>query len=290
VKQDAAGARALAAQVLSNRSGVGHAESFVGHRERLTREIVGRAPPGGAGRLALLGAGNAHDVDLSALGAAYAEVHLVDVDVEAVERARAAAPAAVRARLRVAAPVDVSGFWPSLERWQQRPPASEALAEEVRASAGAVIAAVPGAPFDVVVSCCLLTQLQLVLLEALGDGVPQFAELRKAVSAIHVRALVGLTAAAGTALLVTELVSSDTYALLDFLDEGADLGRLMSDVLHANNVIHVAHPGVVSAELRRDPDLRAATAVHFPVGPWLWKNGPDMTFLVYAMEIKKNGP
>jgi hypothetical protein len=289
VKQDAVAARALAAQVLSNRSAVGHGDSFAGHRARLTREIVARAPAGGAGRLALLGAGNALDVDLGALGAAYAEVHLVDVDAEAVERARAAAPEAVRARLRVAAPVDVSGFWHGLERWQQRPPASEALAEEVRASAGAVAAAAPGAPFDVVVSCCLLTQLQLVLLEALGDGAPQFVELRQAVSAIHVRVLVGLTAAGGTALLATELVSSDTYALLDFLDESADLGRLMSDLLHANNVIHVAHPGVVSAELRRDPALRATTTIRFPIGPWLWKNGPDMTFLVYAMEIKKQG-
>src|SRR5262249_23472725 len=66
-------AQAIAEQVDSNRSGVGHAADFDEHRARLTREIGARAPAGGGGRLCLLGAGNAHDVDLGQLAARFAE-------------------------------------------------------------------------------------------------------------------------------------------------------------------------------------------------------------------------
>ncbi len=93
-------AQALADQVSSNHSAIGHAQHFAGHRERLTQEIVNRAGAGGAGRLCLLGAGNAYDVDLPALAAFFAEIHLVDVDRASVEgRARlAAAPRPPRRR------------------------------------------------------------------------------------------------------------------------------------------------------------------------------------------------
>jgi hypothetical protein len=148
-------------------------------------------------------------------------------------------------------------------------------------------AARSGAPFDTVVSCCLLTQLQLVLVDALGDRHPAFELLRAAVSATHVRVLAGLVAPGGTALLCTDLASSETYPLLQGLPPDADLARLMSDLVHAGNIIYVAHPGLLSAEIRRDPGLSAELAVRFPIGPWLWQNGPELLFLVYALEITR---
>ncbi len=46
----------------------------------------------GRGRLCLLGAGNANDVDLNALAARFGEIHLVDIDPDAVARAVARLP------------------------------------------------------------------------------------------------------------------------------------------------------------------------------------------------------
>jgi hypothetical protein len=281
-------ANAVAEQVAANRSGIGYGAAFAEHRSRLTRAISERAPPSGSGRLCLLGAGNANDLDLEALAAVFGEIHLVDIDPESVGRACSRVTAALRGRLVVHAPLDVSGIFDRLERWADTPPPPAALAEIVRAAVERVIAHLPG-PFEVVVSCCLLTQLQLVLLQVVGDRNPQFENLRAAMSRIHVRTLAGLIRDGGVALLVTDLTSSDTFPLAELAPD-ADLRALMDNLIHAGNVIHAAHPGLLSAEIRRDPELKQSFATRSPVGPWLWHNGPNCTFLVYGLEITSLQP
>jgi len=276
-------AAALARQAHSNRSVAGHERHLAAHRTRLTREILARAPAGGSGRLCLLGAGNANDVDLPALLGSFREVHLVDIDADAVALAVARLAADERPRVQAHAPVDVSGIFGELEGWSRTPPAPSAIAHAVAAAPAQVAAALPG-PFDVVASCCLLTQLQLVLLEIVGDKNPRFDELRTAVNAIHVHTLLALLAPRGVALLVTDLTASATYPF-DALDPDVDLTSLMGDLLAAGNVIHAAHPGRLSAIIRRDPALAARYDLKLPIGPWLWHNGPEHTYLVYAIEI-----
>jgi hypothetical protein len=279
-------AAAVAEQVASNRSGIGQADSFAEHRARLTQEILARAPAGGSGRLCLLGAGNANDVDLPALAARFAHIHLVDIDAEAVERTLARVPAPEQSRLTASAPFDASGVFDQLEGWSRKPPRPEDLRDLVAATAARVLAALP-APFDVVVSCCLLTQLQLVLLQVVGDHNPRFEGLRTAVNHIHVRILAGALAPGGVALLVTDVTSNDIYPPLSFVAPDVELTSLMGDLLHAGHVIHAAHPGLLSSDIRRDHELKQEYAVHFPVGPWLWHNGTAQTYLVYGLEITR---
>ena len=276
-------AAALERQAHSNRSVAGHERHFDGHRTRLTQEIVSRAPAGGGGRLCLLGAGNANDVDLAALLESFREVHLVDIDSDAIGVAVGRLTADERPRVKAHAPVDVSGIFGQLEGWSRTPPALADIARAVEGAPAQVAAALPG-PFDVVVSCCLLTQLQLVLLEIVGDRNLRFDELRTAINVIHVRTLLALLAPRGTALLVTDLTASATYPF-DALDPDVNLTTLMGDLLAAGNVIHAAHPGRLSAVVRRDPALAERYDLRLPIGPWLWHNGPDQTYLVYAMEI-----
>jgi hypothetical protein len=279
-------AAAVAEQLSSNESATGHEATFAEHRARLTQEIAARAPASGRGRLCLLGAGNANDVDLDALAAHFGEIHLVDIDPDAVARAVARLPAARRTQMIPHVPVDASGLFHRLERWAADPPKLDAFGGIVGDAVANVVAALPG-PFDVVVSCSLLTQLQLVLLQVVGDTHPRFAELREAINRAHVRALGALLAPGGVALLVTDLTNTDIYPPLAETAADADLGKLMSDALAAGNVIYVAHPGLLSSEMRRDPELKQAFAVRFPIGPWLWHNGPDQVLLVYALEITR---
>jgi hypothetical protein len=281
-------AQAIAEQVKSNRSGVGHETDFVDHRARVTQEILARAPADGRGRLCLLGAGNAIDVDLRALAARFSEVHLVDVDAEAVQGAQTRAPPAMAARLILHAPVDVSGVFEQLDKWAVTPPEARAFSQLVDDAVARVLAQLPG-PFDVVVSCSLLTQMQLVLLQVVTDRNPRFGELRALLSRIHVRVLARLLGPAGVALLVTDLTSNDTYPLED-LEPDTDLRALMENLVGVGNVIHAAHPGLLSAEIRRHPELSAAYAVRSPIGPWLWHNGAVKVFLVYAIEISARAP
>ena len=279
-------ATAVAEQLSSNESAAGHEATFAEHRARLTHEIASRAPASGHGRLCLLGAGNGNDVDLDALAARFAEIHLVDIDRDAVARAIARLPPARRPQTIPHAPVDASGLYDRLERWAAEPPKLDALGGIVGTAVANVVAALPG-PFDVVVSCSLLTQLQLVLLQVIGDTHPRFAELREAVNRAHVRALGALLAPEGVALLVTDLTNAEIHPALADVAADADLGKLMSDALAAGNVIYVAHPGFLSSEMRRDPELKQSFAVRFPIGPWLWRNGPRQVLLVYALEISR---
>ena len=276
-------AQAIAQQSHSNRSAAGHAHHFAEHRARLTQEIAARSPPGGSGRLCLLGAGAANDVDLDALAALFAEIHLVDIDGQAIQTARERASPDTARRLHLHGARDVSGVFDLMDGWAQSPPAAAELPALAQAAVARVVAALPG-PFDLVVSCCLLTQLQLVLVQVVGDRNPRFGDLRALLSRIHVRALATLAGASGRALLVTDLTSSDTYPL-DELAPGADLRALMADLLSVGNVIHAAHPGLLSAEIRREPDWAARYTVSAPIAPWIWHNGPQTTFLVYALEI-----
>jgi hypothetical protein len=280
-------AEAIAEQVAANRSALGHERSFEGHRARLTRELLLRAPAGGRGRLCLLGAGNANDVDLVELASGFGEIHLVDIDAGSVAGARARLAPDVAARVFVHAPVDVSGLFDRLAPLAAARPAptTAALAAEGPAAMERAVAGLP-APFDVVASCCLLTQLQLVLLQVVGDQHPSFPELRGLVNAVHVRVLASLLAPGGVALLVTDMTSSETYPLGE-LPPGTDLPRLMDDLLAAGNLIAAAHPGLLSSVVRRDPALRQRFAVRAPVGPWLWQNGPSLIFLVYALEMRR---
>jgi len=279
-------AAAVAEQLASNESATGHEATFAEHRARLTQEIAERAPASGRGRLCLLGTGNANDVDLDALAARFAEIHLVDIDPEAVARAVARLPAERRPQIVPHVPVDASGLFDRLERWAVDPPKLEAFGGIVGDAVASVVAALPG-PFDVVVSCSLLTQLQLVLLQVVGDTNPRFAELREAINRTHLRALGALLAPGGVALLVTDLTNTDIYPPLAETTADADLGKLMSDLIAAGSVIYVAHPGMLSSEMRRVPELKQAFAVRFPVGPWLWHNGPTQVLLVYALEIRR---
>jgi len=280
-------ADAVAQQISSNESTTGHEATFAEHRARLTREIGERAPAAGGGRLCLLGAGNANDVDLDALAARFAEVHLCDIDPDAVARAIARVPAPLRNKLVAHAPLDASGMFDLLEPWSRTPPDLGALDGIVASAVARVARALPG-PFDVVVSCSLLTQLQLVLLQVLGDVNPRFAELRTTLNRAHLRTLGALLAPGGVALMVTDLTSNMIHPPLAHLDADTDVGKLMADLIAGGHIIYAAHPGQLSSEMRRDPALKQAFSLRYPIGPWIWRNGPAQALLVYGLEIRRN--
>src|SRR3954447_9921471 len=92
-------------------------DSFSEHRVRVT--ALALEPPGQT--LAVLGAGNCNDLDLAALAARFREIHLIDLDEEAVRRARDRQPDAVKARLVVHAPIDLSGAFDRLAAFRAKP-------------------------------------------------------------------------------------------------------------------------------------------------------------------------
>jgi hypothetical protein len=153
------------------------------------------------------------------------------------------------------------------------------------AGAKRIAAALPG-PFDVVASTCLLTQLQLTLLQLLGDTHQLFIALREFLTLTHLRTLAALTKPGGRALLVTDLCSAELFPHGRPRSD-ADLTVLMQELVDKGHVIHSSHPELIRATLEDDPVLERSFDGGQLSPPWLWQNGPDRRFLVYALTLRR---
>lgn len=271
-------------QRASNHSGLPHFEAFRSHRQALTR-MLSQATQGSGERLCVLGAGNAYDLELEELLTRFAEVHLVDIDAAAVARARERVPEGPRSRLLAHAPVDLSGMFQDIERWGRMQVTPQELMAAPAAGAKRIAAALPG-PFDVVVSTCLLTQLQLTLLQLLGDTHQLFFALREFLTLTHLRSLAALTKPGGRALLVTDLCSAEMFPPGRPRND-ADLAPLMQELVDQGHVIHSSHPELVRVTLDDDPVLKRAFGTGQLSSPWIWQNGPERRFLVYALTLPR---
>jgi SAM-dependent methyltransferase len=272
----------------SNRSALAHFDSFASHRERLTALLVEPRPPESEGRLCVLGAGNAYDLDLERLAAVYREIHLVDIDEAALTRARERQNAATRARLVLHAPLDLSGLLERLAAWRNFEVTPAELASYPETASNEIVDRLP-APFDVVVSACVLTQMQHTLLAGIPDAHRLFEPSRQLLNVMHLRTLAKLAAPGGRAVLATDVSSSALFSAEGRTTDG-DGRALLTKVLEAGNVFYVAHPELLQWMAREDPVLRRIARVSPPRDAWLWHNGTHHSFLVYALEITRPPP
>jgi hypothetical protein len=264
-----------------NRNSAPRWDGYAGHRERMMALLAQTR-----GSLALLGAGNCNDVDLPALVARHPEVHLIDLDDEALRRARDRQPPEVAARLVVHPPLDLSG---GLERLT---PSAAAAAlrvdpdELARAAIDRLRAAI-GATFDTVVSACLLTQITQSCRRGLGMDHPNVADIADGLLTVHLRTLPLLTKPGGTALLVTDAVSSETYPLDELYDQSS-AASLLDQLEQTENILTGTAPRDLRRFFTRDP-IAAPLLARPPqlVPPWLWQLGEEVTLLTYAWVLSR---
>jgi hypothetical protein len=269
-------------QVRNNDRSAGLWDLYAGHRSRLTGLVAGEAVP--AGRVLVLGAGNANDLDLGEVARGVDEVHLADLDAAALGRAVRRQDEATRARLVVHPGRDLSGLLDRLPSWRTQPPDAETLARAAPL-AGAQVAAHLQGPFDVVVSDCLLSQVAWTCFRALGDG-PLLMDVLDVALAAHLRALVALTRPGGRCLLATDVVSSESQPLerlLAALDGEALLARLES----RRELFSGTSPALARLMLGQDPALARHVEDVKLATPWLWRVSRQRTVLVYALEFRR---
>jgi hypothetical protein len=288
---DAASSRpSMAAQVeaqkLSNRSALPHFDAFAGHREHMTALVTRGVSPAARLRLCVLGAGNCHDLDLAALTEAYAEVHLVDLDETALDAAWARQAPGVRAKIIRHAPVDLSGLVDKLDRWAEGRVEPREIMEHPISVCESLASRLPG-PFDVVLSSCILTQLEWAVVNVLSDAHPLFEAVREISSLTHLRLLATLTAPGGRAILATDLVSNIDRPL-ERLAEGRNLYDLLAEIVVSGQIIYVADPRRLAWLSEIDPMLAGSMRMSLPLDVWLWQNGPKLVFLVYAVELARS--
>jgi hypothetical protein len=273
------------AQVLANLSAVPHFTSFDQHRRRLTALTSGAAPTASGCTLCVLGAGNAFDLDLDELTRCYEAVHLVDIDASALERAVARQAHATRERLVLHAPVDLSGLLDRIDRWSRLQLTPEELMGHAESTATHLRERL-GGPFDVVLSACMLSQMQLSVLDVLSEQHRLFEAVRWTLNLAHLRTLAALTKSEGLALFATD-VSSSQLAPLAALQPDVDHRALVQELSSAGKVFDFADPERVAALFRDDPVLRKAFQPFAVSDAWLWKNGPETEFLVYVSKLQR---
>lgn len=242
-------------------------EGFASHRARVSELLAGG---GGAGRLCVLGAGNANDLDLPRLLDTHAGVHLVDIDAEALRLGAERQGVSGRAGLVCHGGLDLTGLADAMGRWT---PLTALETPELRAlsdwPAGRVALALPG-PFEVVASTCVLSQLLDGVYHGLGATHPQRDPAQHAMRLGHLRLLCRLTRPGGRAVLITDVASSEHVpALLGSPESG--LERLVAELAGTGRQIRGVHPGDLIGTLRSDPELRRRMTPEGPISPWLWR-------------------
>jgi hypothetical protein len=261
-----------------NQSTRGQWDWYANHRKRVERLIV---PAARGQRICVLGAGNCNDLDLKWLVEAYAEVHLVDIDPRALERAAQRQGVSPAAGLRLHAPFDLTGIADLTKGWQGRTVKDAEIDAAVRA-AGAEGASVGGGGFDVVVSPCVLSQLLIGVREVVGKDHPGWPRLKAAIRARHLRTVMDHCRPGGRGVLVIDLSSPRAIPRLsEAKDE--DVPALMRLAVEEGKCFRGLEPAELRSVLRGDG--RAGDVV--TSAPWLWHLGWGKAFLVYGMTVAR---
>ncbi len=269
-----------AIHVRSNRDTELYWDLYAEHRHRMTSLVTSRKT---GGTVCILGAGNGNAFDLEELAARFTRIHLVDVDADALARARERASPATRERLVLHAPVDISGLMKLLPRWHGVAPERaelDALSETVPAL---LAASLPGT-FDVVLSDCVLTQIYWTCFKALGNG-PVLHQVLAAALSIHLRTMEALTAPRGAAILATDAVTSETLPLAELYAARAP-HELLRDLEAQGALFSGTGPSLVQAAFER-AGLAQTFAAPELAAPWIWNVGRKRAALVYALTFER---
>lgn len=225
----------------SHRRAVAVLVAHFGNQHRASRA-------GGRIRLSVLGAGNGNDLAFDDIVRPGDEVHLVDLDGQALARAAAKFPD--YASLTLHGGVDL------METEDLRSP-----------------------PAQLVLSTAVLSQ---VFLSDLGPRVD--SNRIRQIRHHHLRVVLGATAVGGQALLVNDLVSSRTAPEIE-VTPASELSALMTDLIARRNFFSGCNPYAICGQLETDWNYRARDITLHP--PWTWQIGRNDVRLVYAISFRR---
>ncbi len=272
--------RLVARQMRLNRETLDNWRLYRSHREAVADRICQPPQPASA-RLCILGAGNCNDLHLARFTGRFSQVHLVDLDRQAMAKGvqRQSPPAPDSISLHGG--VDLTGILKTLATWERYRPSRESIdhcIREARAFAGLPFLG----RFEVAASMCLLSQIIDSIVSVTGPKALPL-ELVEALRQRHLRLLAELLAPGGVGYLVTDFARQSggghptPKAYPTSESAPAPPGEAFLGV----------NPQELCALVSNDAVLRNQVR-HARVSPsWLWRQNPRRTLRVCAISFQR---
>ena len=270
----------VARQLRLNRETLDNWGLYRSHREAVA-DLICRPPQPASARLCILGAGNCNDLDLARFTGRFAQVHLVDLDRQAMAKGVQRQSPLAPGRISLHGGVDLTGVLKTLATWERYRPGRESIVHcirEARAFAGLPF---PGR-FEVAISMCLLSQIIDTVVSVTGSGaVPR--DLVETLRQRHLRLLAELLLPGGVGYLVT-----------DFAVEpgGAGTARETSPEPKSaawapGNAFLGVNPRELRESVSHDALLRNQVRQVRVSPSWLWRQNPRRTLRVCAIQFQR---
>ena len=205
-------------------------------------------------KVAILGAGNCNDLDLVQLSSECGEIHLFDLDREAMEDALVRQGVSERPNIHLRDDLDLSGLSDSATGTARK----------------------PAPDFDLAVSACVVSQLLETVSRVLPPGLDRDRTMLQVRDA-HVRLMNGLMTPGGTGIVVTDMAEADSAPDPTQPPEPAAAGELARKGQYFLGL----DPKGIQQALGAVRNLKQSE-------PWTWQLDPVRRFLVHAVRFSKS--
>jgi hypothetical protein len=236
----------------------------------------------------VLGAGNGDDLDLPLLVGVFGEVHLVDLDGDALELAAGQLSGPARSRLTLHPGLDLSGVIDQVDAWGDRFPDDATLAALTDTLPRRITGAL-GRTFDVVLSACLTSQLTLPLRDRLILGLDDWQRLFDGVERAHLMTVAALCRPGGTGVLALDITSSRKLPELEAFaapETWPGLQAAARAAMARRQVAPSPDPERLRAWLARLEQTGAVERARL-TDPWVWRTSPEVLALVQALVFNR---
>ncbi len=266
--------------------------TYAAHQQQIMNLISGcvsKMPKNDDTSIAVLGAGNCHDIDLLQLAAWFSVIRLVDIDRPALEYGTASqqhkhssSGCPIPLPLEFIAPFDLAAPLTSLDPDVKN---HAATLVETCDALRAPFPTLPCATSDVVVSACVLSQINGALLHLMEEKHPQFLMLLQSLRRGHFLRMLQLLKPGGQAIFVSDLVSSESTPAIKKVTD-AELPRLLAHCLSTGNFFSGLNPAVILQDLQTCPEIASLCQDIRIQVPWRWEMGPR-TYAVFAITFSR---
>jgi hypothetical protein len=275
---------AHAQQAVHNLATSSNWNEFSEHRRKLTEMLLSQASA--SKTLAVVGAGNVNDLDLSELTKQFESLALIDLDLQAMQ-------AGVARQFSASIPTNVELIeWDAtgaVENFDALQACEDQTARNAVLSALlaklAYPAVFPRKTYDVVLSACLLSQLIGMAKSSLGEAHSEFVTLVQAVRRQHLQTMYELTNPGGLAIILLDFVSSLTAPAIESAHE-RNLSQLAQSLIAQRNFFTGLNPVVVKKSWVELLNFSAEKSNVQLSDCWKWNLGPRV-YLVTALSVKK---